>query len=143
MNANLELEIVTAAETAVKELVTEITIPAWNGQAGILPNHLPYIVILRAGELSYRLFGGEKRLFCFISGGFLEVNGNKVTVVADALERAEELRRPALEAEMKEAEARLQSAFGGAIGPEEVEAENTRLNNIRTKLEILKKAGLA
>jgi F-type H+-transporting ATPase subunit epsilon len=85
----LHLEIVTAERVVYQDDVDMVIAPAWNGEVGILPHHAPLLTTLQIGELVVRKGGTEQALV--IAGGFLEVNADRVTVLADAAEHAEEI----------------------------------------------------
>jgi F-type H+-transporting ATPase subunit epsilon len=87
--ATLKLEIVTAERLVYSDEVNVIVAPGIEGQLGILPNHAPLMTFLEPGELIIRKDGEEIPLS--ISGGFLEVFQNKVTILADAAERVDEI----------------------------------------------------
>ncbi|MFC1897052.1 F0F1 ATP synthase subunit epsilon [Chloroflexota bacterium] len=87
--ANLRLDIVTAERTVFSEDVNVLIAPGLEGELGILPHHAPLMTMLKSGEL--RIIQGENEFFLAISGGFLEVRSDKVTILADAAERAEEI----------------------------------------------------
>ena len=88
-NKALKLDIVTAEKIVFSGEVDIIIAPGADGQLGILPNHAPLMTSLNSGELITR-HGGQE--FCLaISGGFLEVRPDRVIVLADAAERAEEI----------------------------------------------------
>ena len=87
--ASIRLDIVTAERVVYSEEVEAIIAPGVEGQLGILPHHAPLMTTLQVGELLVRK-GGEE--FCLaISGGFLEVRPDRVIVLADTAERAEEI----------------------------------------------------
>jgi len=85
----LHLEIVTAERVVYQDDVDMVIAPAWNGTVGILPHHAPLLTTLQIGELLVRKGGAEQALV--IAGGFLEVNANRVTILADFAEHAEEI----------------------------------------------------
>ena len=87
--ARLSLEIITAERVVFSEDVDIVVAPGVEGQLGILPQHAPLMTMLQPGELMVRK--GDEEQSIFVSGGFLEVQGNKVTVLADTAERAEEI----------------------------------------------------
>jgi F-type H+-transporting ATPase subunit epsilon len=87
--AKLNLEIVTAERLVYSADVDVVVAPGIEGQLGILPQHAPLMTMLQPGELMVRQDGEEHSIF--VSGGFLEVQGDKVTVLADTAERAEEI----------------------------------------------------
>lgn len=88
--AKLHLEIVTAERRLVTEDdVDEVVAPGTQGTLGILPSHAALVTTLEPGELRVKKGGSETPYV--ISGGFMEVLDNKVVVLADAAERAEEI----------------------------------------------------
>ena len=87
--AKLSLEIVTAERLVYSADVDVVVAPGIEGQLGILPQHAPLMTMLQPGELMVRQDGEEHSIF--VSGGFLEVQSDKVTVLADTAERAEEI----------------------------------------------------
>lgn len=87
--AKLRFEIVTAERVVYSDDVDVVIAPGIEGQLGILPSHAPLLTMLQPGELVVRKEGEETAMF--VSGGFLEVMQNRVTVLADVAERAEEI----------------------------------------------------
>ena len=85
----IRLEIVTPDRLLLSEEVEEVTIPGSEGYLGILPGHLPLLTTLGVGVLSYHQ-GGKKHSFA-VSGGFAEVLGDRVIVLAETVERPEEI----------------------------------------------------
>jgi len=85
----MRLEITTAERQVYSEDVEALVAPGLAGELGILPNHAPLMTALQPGELMIRKDGAETYLA--VSGGFLEVMGNHVTVLADAAESSEEI----------------------------------------------------
>jgi F-type H+-transporting ATPase subunit epsilon len=87
--AKIQLDIVTAERLVVSEPVDYISAPGIDGVLGILPRHSPLLTALTPGELRYKKDGEE---FSFaIGGGFMEVRPDRVTVLADSAEHAEEI----------------------------------------------------
>jgi len=101
----LKLDIVTAERVVYSADVDMVIAPGVEGQLGILPHHAPLMTILQAGELVARRGGEEDSLA--ISGGFLEVRPDRVIILADSAERAEEIDVARAEAARKRAEERL------------------------------------
>ncbi|WP_290921720.1 F0F1 ATP synthase subunit epsilon [Halodesulfovibrio sp.] len=89
MENTLRLEIVTPDRLVLSEDVDYVGAPGYDGEFGILPNHIPFLAALQIGPLHYNI-GGQTR-YVFISGGFAEISDNKVTVLAEAAERAEDI----------------------------------------------------
>ena len=103
--SSLKLDIVTAERVVYSEEVDAVIAPGIEGQLGILPHHAPLMTTLQAGELLVRRGGEEDTLA--ISGGFLEVRPDRIIVLADSAERAEEIDISRAEAAKKRAEQRL------------------------------------
>jgi F-type H+-transporting ATPase subunit epsilon len=103
--SNIRLEIVSAERVVYAEDVEAVIAPGIEGQLGILPHHAPLMTILQAGELRVRR-GAEEDIMA-ISGGFLEVRPDRVVVLADSAERAEEIDVERAEAARQRAEQRL------------------------------------
>jgi F-type H+-transporting ATPase subunit epsilon len=86
----LHLQLISPERILVDEDVDEVQIPGLDGYLGILPGHAPLLSELKAGGvLSYKSAGGEKVLAVF--GGFVEVQPDRVRILADAAERKEEI----------------------------------------------------
>ena len=85
----MRLEIVTAEKIIYSDEVSSVLAPGTAGQLGILPNHAPLLTSLKPGEL--RILKEDKEVNIAVSGGFLEVLQNVVTVLADTAERAEDI----------------------------------------------------
>lgn len=89
MPDTLQLEIVTPEKMVVKESVADVQIPGKSGYIGVLPGHAPLITEIAVGEITYHSGGGERRLA--IAWGFAEVLPDKVTILAETAERAEDI----------------------------------------------------
>ena len=101
----LRLEIVTAERALFSDDVDIVVAPGIDGELGILPNHVPLLTALSYGELMARK-GAEEFSFA-IGGGFLEVRPDKVVVLADIAERADEIDMERAEAARRRAEERI------------------------------------
>ena len=117
---SLKLDIVTAERIVYSEDVDIVIAPGVEGQLGILPHHAPLMTVLQAGELVARRDGTEDSLA--ISGGFMEVRPDRVIVLADSAERAEEIDVARAEAARNRAEERLRDRK--AEGLDEARAES-------------------
>ena len=89
MPDTFQLEIVTPEKLVVKEAVEEAQIPGLNGYLGILPGHAPLITELGVGVITYRAGGATKTLS--MAWGFAEVLQDKVTILAETVERPDEI----------------------------------------------------
>lgn len=86
----LKFKIVTPEKVIYENEINQVTIPTMSGEITILPNHIPLVSVLKAGELKIKDKNGEHNLA--VSGGFLEVRGNnEIVILADHAERAEEI----------------------------------------------------
>ena len=101
----IRLEIITAERVVYSEDVDVVVAPGIEGQLGILPHHAPLMTMLQPGELMTRRDNQEESMF--VSGGFLEVRGDKVVVLADVAERADEIDIARAEAAKRRAEERI------------------------------------
>lgn len=101
------LEIVTAEEELYVGDVDILIAPGREGQMAILPNHAPLLTQLGPGLLEFRT-GGEAEDMA-LTGGFLEILSNRVVVLADAAERAEDIDIDRAEAAMQRAQERVAS----------------------------------
>ncbi len=104
----LKLEIVTPEKRVLDAEVESVTVPTASGEAGIFPNHAPLVSALKPGILSYSQKGGAEKLA--VSGGFVEVSGNKVSVLADTAETSEEVDVELARTEREAAEKALAAA---------------------------------
>ena len=129
--SSVRLDIVTAERTVFSEDVDVIVAPGVQGQLGILPHHAPLMTTLQSGELRVRK--GREDFSLAISGGFLEVRPDRVIVLADAAERAEEIDIARAEEAKRRAEEHLSDRR--ATGLDEVQAEAAlRRSLIRLKV---------
>ncbi len=102
---DIRLDVVTAERMVYSDSVDMVVAPGFEGQLGILPHHTPLMTALLPGELRIKKGGEEVSLV--ISGGFLEVRPDKVVVLADTAERADEIDVERAEAARKRAQERL------------------------------------
>ncbi|RPI25802.1 MAG: F0F1 ATP synthase subunit epsilon [Acidobacteria bacterium] len=104
---SIHLEIVTPDRFFFRGEVGAVTVPAITGYLGILPGHAPLLSELRIGIISYRSGDEEVRLFC--SWGFVEVLPDRVSVLAEMIERPDEIDVPRARQKKEEAEKLLRS----------------------------------
>jgi F-type H+-transporting ATPase subunit epsilon len=105
--AKLALEIVTPEGLLLREEVDEVIAPGRAGYFGVRPGHTPLLASLGMGEISYRRDGEWRRLTCF--SGWCEVLPDKVNVLADIGERAEDIDVGRAESALQRAEERLRA----------------------------------
>lgn len=106
MAGTLHLEIVTPDRQVLSEDVEYVGAPGYEGEFGVLPNHIPFLCALQIGNLYYKL--GGKTYFVFVAGGFCDVSNNKVTILAEVAEKAEEIDVERARTAVERAEKRLQ-----------------------------------
>jgi F-type H+-transporting ATPase subunit epsilon len=124
MADTIQLEIVTPERLVVNATAEEIQIPGKSGYLGVLPGHAPLITELAVGEISYRTGSELKRLA--VAWGFAEVLPEKVTILAETAEKAEEIDVSRAQAAKRKAEDELRKA--GQNGNPEAEAALQRAN---------------
>jgi F-type H+-transporting ATPase subunit epsilon len=105
----IELSVVTPERQLVRETVVEVTIPGLEGALGVLPGHAPLMTELGIGELRFRKADTGQGVSLAVIRGFAEVLSERVTVLAETAERAEEIDIARAEAAKARAEKRLAS----------------------------------
>ena len=110
MADEIQLVIVTPERQILKETVSEVTMPGADGYLGVLPGHAPLITELGIGELTYRTVSGRSGLLAVIHG-FAEVLPDRVSVLAETAEFAEEIDLPRAQHALQRAQERI--ARGG------------------------------
>ena len=128
----LKLEIVTPEKRIVDTEADSVTVPTASGEAGILPNHAPLISALKPGVLTYSGRGGTERIA--IGGGFVEVNSDKVSVLADTAETADEINAEQARLERDAAEKAVAEAIQRPV--EETEDLRERLESANARLQL-------
>jgi len=103
----LKLEIVTPDRLVVTEGVDEVVLPSVEGYFGVLAGHAPLLARLEAGDIDYRI-GAEHR-YLAVSGGFVEVLRDRVEVLAETCEPADEIDVERARRSLERAEERLKS----------------------------------
>ncbi len=127
----LKLEIVTPEKKVVDASVDSVTVPTANGEIAVLQNHAPLISTLKSGILSYTTGGKTEKLV--ISGGFVEVGVNVVSILADVAETGDEVNLEAARAEQSQIE-KLLAGWGGTEEEFEVEVEKLERAQARQQL---------
>jgi len=131
---HFRLEFVTPERTIVHDDVDEVVLPGEEGDFGVLPGHAPMLALLRIGPMWYRK--GADKVFAFVAGGVAEVVGDRVTVLAQVAERAEDIDLARAEAAKHRAEQVV------AKPPTDMDYELARVALLRavTRLEVSKHA---
>jgi F-type H+-transporting ATPase subunit epsilon len=121
------LEVVTPEHLLLSQQVEEVIAPGVEGEFGVLPGHTHFLTTLKIGELRYRI--GEHMQYMSVLWGFAEVTPQKVTILAEVAEKAEDIDVDRAQAGVEEAERRLET--GGL--PSEVEAARISLEKARLR----------
>jgi F-type H+-transporting ATPase subunit epsilon len=104
----LLLEVVTPDRLVLSTEADVVVCPGVEGQFGVLPGHIPFLSALEIGEMYYRK-GGQIE-YLAVSGGFAEVTGEKVTIVAESAEKGREIDLERARRALERAEKRLAAA---------------------------------
>ncbi|MBI3722208.1 MAG: F0F1 ATP synthase subunit epsilon [Fimbriimonas ginsengisoli] len=127
------LAVVAPDRSVVEEPVTSTILPGSEGYFGVLAGHAPTIASLKAGLLEY-VDMGDNRHYVAVSGGFAEVTGSRVTVLADAAERAKEIDIERAERALEEA----RRALRGETSDVPVEQATGELERAVNRLRVAK-----
>lgn len=127
MPGQLLLEVVTPDRLLFSQQVDEVIAPGTDGEFGVLPGHCHFLSTLRIGELRYRV--GETTSYMSVLWGFAEVTPQKVTILAEIAEKAEDIDVERAQATVAQAEQRLE--VGGL--PSEVEEAKVSLEKARLR----------
>jgi F-type H+-transporting ATPase subunit epsilon len=125
---HLRLEFVTPERALVHEDVDEVEIPGEDGYFGVLPGHAALLAALQPGELWYRR--GSEKFYAFVAGGFAEVLPDRVAILAQVAEKAEEIDVQRAEAAKRRAENTL------ARPVMDMDAERARVELLRALVRL-------
>ena len=127
----LTLEIVTPDRALLREEVDEVVVPGSEGDFGVLPGHTPLLSMLRIGELWYRQ--GQEKHYLAVAFGFVEVLPDRVTVLAQVGERAQEIDIARAERAKQRAEQRLAQPH---LTPVDLDIERARIALMKSLLRL-------
>jgi len=131
--AGIRLDIVTAEQLVYSEEVDMVVVPGIDGEMAILPHHAPLMTMLQPGELLIRNQGTDTSLV--VTGGFLEVRPDRITILADAAERADDIDAERAE----EAKQRAQERLAGKLDEEGQARAEAALRRSLVRLKIAEK----
>ena len=129
----MQLQIITAEREVFSGEVDAMVAPGIAGQLGILPNHAPLMTVLQPGELMVRAGGEESYLA--LSGGYIEVLGNQVIILADAAEDVDEID----EARAQEAMERAQQRIANRTSDVELERAVRSLRRAQARVTVARR----
>jgi len=125
---HLTLEIVTPDQAVVREAVDEIQIPGSEGYLGVLPGHTPLLTSLQVGELWFRQ--GDDTSYVSVAFGFAEIRPDRVTILAQIAERAEDIDTD----RAQEAERRARERLAKSV--EDVDFERARTAELKSLVRL-------
>jgi len=130
MADTFQFEIVTPEKLVVRDVAEEMQIPGKNGYLGILPGHAPLITELAVGEITYRNGGDTHRLA--VAWGFAEVLPDKVTILAETAEKADEIDVQ----RAQEAKQRVEERLKGSDTETDYQRAQTALQRAESRLQV-------
>ena len=131
MAEKIQLEVVTPERSVLSEPVDMVTVPGLGGELGILPGHTPLISQLQTGVLTYVQEGKSYPLH--VSGGFVEVRDDRVSVLAEVAERPDEIDAARAKISRDKLEKQL-NAWSGS--EEEFEVAKAKLDRSMVRLQL-------
>ena len=131
--AVMKLEIVTGERLVYSGEVEVLVAPGIEGELGILPHHAPLLTMLQPGEIRIVVDGQEE--FMVISGGFLEVLANTVTILADTAERVDEID----EERAQEAVKRAQERLSGQLAADDLERALASIRRAQARVHVARR----
>lgn len=129
--AKLSVKLVTPDAALASAAVDQVTAPSVLGEVGILPDHLPLLAELEPGPLG--LFGGGGVEYYAVTGGFIEVARNAVTVLADSAERAGDIDVARAQRALRDAEEQLKTLD---VASEKYDEQWKRARRARVRLQV-------
>ncbi|MEE9472125.1 MAG: F0F1 ATP synthase subunit epsilon [Gemmatimonadota bacterium] len=133
----IHLEIVTPERRIAADLVDEVMLPGLLGYLGVLPGHAPLLTTLGIGQLVYRK--KNVRHYLSISWGFAEILPNRVSVLAEIAERAEEIDQVRATTARDRALGRLRGGDGGTVT--DFDRARAKLEKALSRLEVARHSG--
>jgi F-type H+-transporting ATPase subunit epsilon len=130
MANTIKLEIVTPEAKTFSDDVDMVTLTGSDGEMGILPQHMPLMTQLMAGEIT--ALKGNQQIFLAVGDGFVQVTGERVSILTDMAIRAENIDEAAAEEARKRAEARLAQK----LSDEDAAMVNASLAHALTQLQV-------
>jgi len=130
----LLLEIVTPDRSLIREEIDEVVLPGSDGELGVLPGHTPLLTSLKVGELWYRQ--GQERHYLAIAFGFAEVLPDRVTVLADVGERAQEIDVHRAERARQRAEQLLAQTPAPHLSAGDLDIERARIALLKSLIRL-------
>jgi len=134
MAKTLHVDIVSAEQSIFSGEAQMVIAPGEGGELGILPEHIPLLTRIKPGTVRVRTTGGEEEVI-YVSGGMMEVQPDRVTVLADTSVRAHDLD----EAKAMEAERLAKEALANRTGAMEVAKAQAELAEAAAQIQAIRK----
>ena len=132
----LRMEIVTPDRVVLATEADYVSLPGTEGEFGVLPDHIPFFAALKIGCLHFEIDGKTK--YASIGGGFAEIADNRVQLLVDSGELAEEVDAPRADSALRRAEERLNAARGQYDNAINVHRAELALQRALTRLQASK-----
>ncbi|MCH9704840.1 MAG: F0F1 ATP synthase subunit epsilon [Proteobacteria bacterium] len=123
--STIQVEVVSSEKSLYSGEATMVVAPGLMGELGIMPQHAPLLTQIKPGVLKINLSDGSTELL-YVAGGILEVQPDKVTILADFAERSEDLDESRAEEARKAAEEKLQNSSDSDLDYAQAQAELAR-----------------
>ena len=127
----MQLDVVTPEKAILSRRVSEVVAPGSMGEFAVLTGHTPFLTTLRAGQIIART--EDRDIYIAVSGGFAEVTGDRVIILAETADQAEDINVQEITHELEQAEAKLKS-----LGKEDADYSRweTRARNAEVKIRV-------
>jgi len=135
MANTIHVDVVSAEEQIYSGEAEFVVLPGIEGELGVYPRHTPLFTQIRPGAVRIKVPDKAQEEFVFVQGGFLEVQPNKVTVLADTAIRAHDLD----EAKALEAKTRAEEAMANQDSVENLAAAQAELSSALAQIEAIRK----
>ena len=132
------LDIVTPEKVIVSEEVEKVVCPGYDGELGILSGHVPFITSLKIGEITYIDSEKKEDHYLIVTGGYIEVTGEKATILADRCIRSRDFDKLQAELDLKKSDEILKTAEKDSV--EYLEAKENH-DYSQAILKLLEKLG--
>lgn len=129
----MQLDIITPTKSVLSEVIDQVTLQTDSGEITILPNHVPLLTKVKPGELTIKK-GGKQNFFA-VTGGFLEMKNNKITILADYAVRAEDIEV----AKAKEAQERAEKTMKEKVSGMDFAQAEAQLTRAMLELNVAKR----
>lgn len=129
MAERIQLEIVSSTQAPSKTSIKQIYLPAYNGEAGVLENHKPYVSLLQPGEVNYTDIH-DKQFYLYIHDGFVEVNNNHVVIISDSVEKGETFDKEEIAAKLTDLEKQVKDLQNKDMSAEDLQAAPEKFEQV-------------